>query len=58
MRRRCMLNLRQTGYASSIYAAQDPADMAIPVTQFGGTRPTQPSSGVRMGGKSGIGWDT
>ena len=28
---RCLANLSRIGYANSIYAAQDPADMAIPV---------------------------
>jgi len=58
---RCMLNLMQTGYASSIYAANDPADMAIPVhpLQFA-QNPSQPTfvGAYEWGGKSGIGWDT
>ena len=58
---RCMLNLMQTGYASSIYAAQDPADMAIPVhpLQFA-QNPSNPTfiGAYEWGGKSGIGWDS
>ncbi len=58
---RCMLNLMQTGYASSIYSAQGPADMAIPVhpLQFDRNRPGTSSIGAyEWGGKSGVGWDT
>jgi prepilin-type processing-associated H-X9-DG protein len=58
---RCLLNLSQTGLASSIYSAQDPADMAIPVhdLQFAQDRNNPTFIGAyEWGGKSGRGWDT
>lgn len=57
---RCLLNLSQTGLASSVYSAQDPGDMALPVhgLQFQQDEDKPTFIGAyEWGGKSGIGWD-
>lgn len=57
---RCWLNLSQTGLASSVYTAQDPGDMALPVhrLQFQQDENEPTFIGAyEWGGKSGIGWD-
>ncbi len=55
---RCLANLMQIGYANSIYAAQDPAEMALPVhpAQFM-QDPGHPEhiGPYAWGGKSGVG---
>lgn len=62
----CLTNLMQIGYANTIYASQDPADMALPVHQmqfsqcfgsgFGGSCSSAIYVGAyEWGGKSGVG---
>ena len=62
----CLANLMQIGYANTIYASQDPADMALPVhrmqfsqcfsSPFGGSCGSPIYVGAyEWGGKSGVG---
>ena len=65
---RCLSNLMRIGYANAIYAAQDPADMALPVhpKQFQQCPDLEPGDmcndpifvgAYEWGGKSGVGRD-